>query len=681
VSIAERLRLLADEVAALEMTPAPAPAPAPEPPPAPAPPPAQPKPADIERPVDYERCLNFDFWNGTSRYSRWQEHEAWVAGQLVRVGFDCQAIGNGGGTVKMAGGRYALTLDGVEIASIDIEPGATKGRFSVQTDTLPHGYGVLDIVGPEPALPWPVFVRRVDGPEPEWMPVATASHEVAVGRRPFLIKWVPARFDPVLVPLTKRSYEPFSDARSSKHLSLEKLVVDHQRRPARAKGGELCTMQRQWYTIGDAVAKLPKQALLDGPRGRACLGYITHAMVGTGTQTADPTSEPRGNVYVSTPWSVVRIGPDGTATTLFGYRHPGIANYWEDPTNVELVGGFGPDEPAPHEIWGMAWLKSSLGVDTSAAPIPGEDNRQPHLVPPKLLFTNPQNDRIQVAEFDPRAHGPAKRVTTWFKGPDVWDVVGPWRGSYFASVRGEHRVVQLDENGTIERVLLQGRPLSRVDHSRLVIRLAALTEIQAEPVVSPEGLALMDDWLYIASHAMGQVIRLNLETGERQVVKAFASDHNYFLKIAVSDGSFGPRHTLFITSWTVGRFGFPAAFLPDGTNWPLSTYSGATARPRGAGGVWEGFSYNGAVGVGGGRLIGGGAGEGVWEIAATQAGSPAVDGAKYQAGKKRWYSSGYWLTHGEGGFGHFGLPLPWGENPEIDYYLQCHGHTNQPPHT
>ena len=639
----------------------------------------QPKPADIAVTLNLNKVINFDFWNGNSRYSRWQQHEAWsdvpeIIGEVVKIQFDLQSLAGGGAAVPMIGGRYVLRLDGVEIAATEVTPGVTKSSFDVAIDPLPHGYHILDIVGhgDEVCAPWPVYVND-GGPLPQWMPVATSSHEVAIGQRPFLIKWVPAKFDPILVPLVKRSYEPFSDARIRTQLNLERLVVAHQRRPALGKSGELTTMNSQWYTIGDAVRAIPRQPLLDGPRGRGCLGFITHAMVGTGTQTADPTSAPRGNVYVTTPWSVCRIGPTGEVTTLAGYRHPGIMSYWEDASNVELVGEFGPGEPHFHEIWGATWVKSTLAVNAAAAPIPSEDNRQPHLIGPRMLVTNPQNNCVQALDFPARSHGPAK-VTTWFKGLDPWDVVGPWNGSYFVSERGAHRVLQLDENGKIERVLLQGQPYAKVHHTRLVVRTAPLDLIQAEPVVSPEGLALMDDWLYIASHAMGQVLRFNLVTGERQVVRAYASDHAYFLKIAVSDGSFGPRHTLFITSWTVGRFGFPAAFLPDGSRWELATYSGATVKPRGAGGNWEGFSYNGAVGVGGGRLVGGGAGEGVWELSLAK--EPPLNGNLYNAGKKQWYDTrGFWLTHSEGGFGHYGLPLPWGESPEIDYYLQCHGHT------
>lgn len=631
-----------------------------------------PKPADLFRVLNLSSLVKFDFWNGSSRYARWQEHVSW-RGATATVAFAGQSLANGGGARALEGSRYTLLLDGEAIAVAEVAAGATRGVFTVDTSSLPHGYHVLDIeqVGSQTPVPWPVYVDK-GGPLPQWMPVATSSHEVAIGGHDFRIMWVPAKIDPTVVPLPARSFVPFGDAVNRSKLSLESLVVRHQRRPAVGAGGELTTMQRQWYTIADAVRSYPRMPLVDGPRGVAQYGYINHAMVGTARHSVDPSSPLRNNVYVCTPWSVVRVASDGTATTLVGQRHPGINSYWEDPSNVEVVGDFG-DEPLFHEIWGAAWDVESLTVDTAAAPIPTEDDRQPHTVGPRLFVTNPQNNRVQACDFPARTHGPAK-VSTWFKGADCWDVVGPCkRGHYYVSVRGEHRVVELDRFGTVVRDVLKGAALSKVDpFTRLVTRLAPLTTIQEQPIVGPEGLAIMDDWLYVASHAMGQVIRVNLETGERQVVVAADSDHNYFVKIAVSDGSFGPRHTLFITSWSVSTFGYPRAYLPDGTKWSLATYN-SPVRPRGAGGNWDGWGYNGAVGVGNGRLVGGGSSAGVYEL--RLADSTPLDAAKCATGEREFYANGYWLTHGEGGYGHYGLPLPWGESDNIDYFLSCHGHS------
>ena len=44
------------------------------------------------------------------------------------------------------------------------------------------------------------------------------------------------------------------------------------------------------------------------------------------------------------------------------------------------------------------------------------------------------------------------------------------------------------------------------------------------------------------------------------------------------------------------------------------------------------------------------------------------------AGLRQWSERGYQLTHGHGGFGFFGLPLPWGDRPAIDAYLTACGH-------
>jgi hypothetical protein len=35
---------------------------------------------------------------------------------------------------------------------------------------------------------------------------------------------------------------------------------------------------------------------------------------------------------------------------------------------------------------------------------------------------------------------------------------------------------------------------------------------------------------------------------------------------------------------------------------------------------------------------------------------------------------GYSLTHGPAGYGFYGLPLPWGVTPEIDYFLRANLH-------
>lgn len=51
-----------------------------------------------------------------------------------------------------------------------------------------------------------------------------------------------------------------------------------------------------------------------------------------------------------------------------------------------------------------------------------------------------------------------------------------------------------------------------------------------------------------------------------------------------------------------------------------------------------------------------------------------ADGVKYDNGNKKWRESGYRLVYGDYGFGYQGLPLPFGEDAEIDYFLTSNGH-------
>ena len=217
------------------------------------------------------------------------------------------------------------------------------------------------------------------------------------------------------------------------------------------------------------------------------------------------------------------------------------------------------------------------------------------------------------------------------------------------------------ETGELERVVVQGRDLSSVKdtQTRWVTRKAPLTEIRAEDVVGPEGLYVLGDWLYYGSQAMAQVKRVHLVTGEIQQVcdvQANFATGNKFVKITASDGSFGPEGTVFISQWLPQM---PLAILPDGTEWKY--------------GFGPGVVYDICCAIKGGRFVYGGCGEGINELRLVDS-VPSVNTAKRGAGKEKWIERGYYLTHGSGGFGFHGLPLPWGEDSDIDYWLKAAGH-------
>ncbi len=53
---------------------------------------------------------------------------------------------------------------------------------------------------------------------------------------------------------------------------------------------------------------------------------------------------------------------------------------------------------------------------------------------------------------------------------------------------------------------------------------------------------------------------------------------------------------------------------------------------------------------------------------------PVIDPVRYKTGYEQWQARGYGLTHGPAGYGYYGLPLPWGATPEIDYFLRANLH-------
>lgn len=47
--------------------------------------------------------------------------------------------------------------------------------------------------------------------------------------------------------------------------------------------------------------------------------------------------------------------------------------------------------------------------------------------------------------------------------------------------------------------------------------------------------------------------------------------------------------------------------------------------------------------------------------------------ATTQRGEREWRESGLLLTHGTGGWGHYGLPLPEGLSADVTAYLEASG--------
>jgi hypothetical protein len=145
-----------------------------------------------------------------------------------------------------------------------------------------------------------------------------------------------------------------------------------------------------------------------------------------------------------------------------------------------------------------------------------------------------------------------------------------------------------------------------------------LRQIQERGIcVGPEGLAYQDGWAYFGSLAMAQIKRVNVATGAVELIgNPAVSSKAQFIKIALSDGTAGPRGTVFMAAWGGGN-----TFLPGGATWTFWG-AGSTLVNNGRGGVWAGMGYPTAICAQNGRIIMGSADYGLAEISLAQAADP-----------------------------------------------------------
>jgi hypothetical protein len=631
--------------------------------------------AIAERQINLNKLLLIAQWSPSlSRYTRAQGLVR-LEGRAAKI----KVIGYAGDARRLESTGYSLLLDGQVVKRLETPPNKlTEITFELDATQLVPGWVEVDVrpdAGNETCPPYfALVVRNGSAGTPSYTPVARGSYTMAMnGDGRYHYGRVPPTYAPTPVPRKPRKVQPFADFPGSANLHIEMVVprkFGDTHRIGRTREGALCSFALQPYHYYDMVAQRPKVPLLDGPRNVGTVVYATHVEIGS---AAPPGIGFVGNIYFCDPWRVGKIRADGEIVTLAGWRHRGIVDHWQDPQNLELVGDWSAvpaERRGFHELWGIAWDERTFAFDASAAPIPGEGNLQPHLTGVVMFVADTQRDRVCRLEFSPTSHAVPPKVTEFLTGlADPWDVVCR-DGVLYVAERLSHRIAAYDaRTGALLRVVVQGPGGASVDVNREVVRRQPVAALQTLPCVAPEGLYLLDDWLYWGSIAQAQVRRVSLKTGEVQVVAAVATDGNTkFCKIAVSDGTFGERGTVFWASWTNAQYGYPAARRPDGTGW---SYYYGNEPFAGAGG---GFVYPSAVGVSHGRLVFGGAGEGIMQITRRQPGD-ATRSEQAAAGSREFAAKGYDLAYGAYGYGQTGQPLPWGESSNIDAYLVFCGHT------
>lgn len=631
------------------------------------------------QPLNLSALVQFYDYQRLGPYERYRRLIV-LSGNKATLKFHGFNFANGGTRRLLSGKRYTLLVDGVEAGATNVPSGTYEANFDVDLTKLQPGWRRVDIGGladGESSPAYWVFVKRGTVAAQPYMPVVRSTHEAAWANDNGLM-WMlaPYKYSPTPRPLTvQRAYASIPGTLSRQELHCEALVpvrYNDIHRPNVNVDGLMSAFDLQTYFWDQLIAPKPIVACLDGPRGVGTTCMLTHVEVGN----AAPNGALRNNTYFSDAWRIGKISEDGTITTLVGYRHRNsMLSHYEDSTaDVELVGDWS-QIPASrrgfHELWGFAWDNRTLTINEAAPPIPTEGNEKPHITGPVLFAADSQNNRICRIEFSATAHGVPPKVTEFITTlGDPWDVVYD-DGKIYVSERKSHRICEYDATtGRLLRVVVQGLPLAVIVDQGRRVSLTATREIaRGAPCVAPEGLFYQDGWLYFASFAQAEVRRVNLATGKLEVVRPIYVDGNSrFAKLAVSDGTFGPRGSTLTWTWSNAYGGLPQIVRPDGVDISISRKPGGT-------GTWgddDGW-YATAGAAAHGRLISGGVVEGLLRITKSQPGDLAKSEAT-ERGRTEYHRRGFHLLHGASGHGFYGLPLPWGESSDIDAFLTLYGH-------
>ena len=631
---------------------------------------------------------------GGGNYLRFQSLEVWQGASattsMLRMDLSQNAVKDHYRPAK----TYTLLVDGQQRGQVVAAFGQALATCTVNCEGMTHGwhdisFGNLD--NGECCPKWFIFYNVPGQPQPELMPVVEGTYELSkrhdVGVQAWT--WMPTSYTPRAVPLDHfQQFTPFNYA--TQNIRRDELMPhfsDMHYLPNISKEGVISSynMEPYFYDAGPInvnaafTSKYPAFALYDGPRGVGTLWMTAHLGVGKATWERIEGSPFTNTVYGCDPWRVFKVHADGTITTLAGYRHEPMMNYWKDirtsRATMTLVGNWNAipvERRGFHELWGLAWDSSTLNSFSATERLNEFGFSRPtHTTNPVMFVTDSQNNRVCKLEFNGRDRSVPAVITEWLVGlADPWDIV-EYGTSVLVSIRHDHAIREYDKaTGALVRTVVERNPALPGDAAPLPgtqkrvmgLKNCTLAEAQAQPCLGPEGLYVLDDWLYYGSFVQRQVRRIHLIDGTIEVVPFQGVGGNAkYIKLAVSDGSFGPKGTLFVQSWEgLSKAGHEAT-LPGGARWSV---------PAGGDAYVRNTSYGAAVAVGHGAFYTGHANAGIQRY---YLGAPTDDNL-LTAGWHEFYDKHYRIKYGPDGFGPHGIPLPWGESEAMDYFFLTNGH-------
>lgn len=669
-------------------TPAPSPTPAP-PPPVPPPPAPEPPPAPsgpITRILDPARTLIPSAWMPDSvSYDRRPKPAVITTDTWV---FQFRQANRLTGAEGWTSETYGLYVDGLSHTAVS-RPLGNVGLITLRVSELPDGWHMLDVKGTNGETPVPLFVcvrRNPASPSPLTRPVMKGSYDSHGDLSRITWDWVPNVVIPRIVPLPLRTADHYSHTPKREEVFLRYLVQpdnDDVYLP-RITNGVVHQINNQNYTITPLFEEFPDYAILDGERGAATLSGATFVKVGR----EGPTGLCAYYVLQGHALRVVR--PNGRIQTLAGWRHKGSVaarNFPPRREDFDLIGtGWPVGEPEGLlEPWGMDFVPETV-TRGSGVPIPNGSNgpEPPHdpgasWTGPVSVIADTGHSRLVRLQHPAADHETQPSVRILAKGlGDPWSLACGDDNLLYVTERSLSRVsVWHPHTGEFIRTLVQGDvrfAQYRPSEPRRTMRVAPLGICQDDPCCWPEGIVIQDGFAYVGSLAAQCIRKVDLVTGESKIHVVIPDDAGawtgaQYVQLAISDGTTGPRGTLFVQLWTSMISGpMSAAFLPDGTRWAFWGNGG-----NGPGMTATGFEYGSAVGAGHGRIVCVSSRSGLAEFVLAR-GETTWGWDRYKPSHDAWAAGAYELRYGPGGFGYTGEPLPWSVSPEIDDYLSMHGH-------
>lgn len=708
----------------LQPAPAPATTPVPTAVPTPTPAPsanAAPIPTKLDLNLASVTCLQAQY--RSDRYERFENHTVLAAYSTepfhmtsldaagnFKITFTHSNIAGGGILGAFPSPMYALHLNGVERARYTRVGAETVGTFAGALDNEPDGPLLCEIVALDASgnaatttesLPpyWMILDRNGGAKDAPDVIFQTNSFEWT-HQRPFhlwarvpkamlgaqpapLPTWVtPVAFATALAPnqLTRSTRVPAtSENQSQTHY------------PVTDRHGNVSTANIQAYFKEDISRPLPRLPHLDGPRGVATVNECTFLRGGRD-----------GKVYGCDAYSFWVVDNAGNKRTLAGIRYSGAHVFSDDALDnplLEWVGNWDASIPAterfPWSSWGMAWDNSTIDVILNSAPIPPGETEHPHAPPGPTCFVSDRHGYVLKMRFDPLSHATPAVITRHFAADDPWGVECD-SGVIYVAERQKHRIAKYDvATGNYLGDLIAnaaGAPFCVFDAPNTTLNRALLApgvtleQARAQSILAPETIVLQDGFIYWGCSVQRQVRRIEIATGKVDVVcEPFWDTKSIFVYLSISDGTFGPRGTVFTTTFSNEAFGRPQAWLPtpgtaaDGTAltnsklWNFQNYDHYTL--NGCGGASAGTNYGAATAVKDGALFVGSASHALDVFTQKAATDVAPDYARMASGCGWYLDQGHWLLHGNFGYGYTQYPLPWGENADCDYWLTQCGHT------